>query len=74
MFFLVLSIAKAYVTTGYGFNELGFHPAIKSWISRFCSVTIGFLMFRLFQGVFVTIYFLFGDVGKFHFLFLWLAR
>ena len=69
MFFLVLSIAKAYVTTGYGFNELGFHPAIKSWISSFGSVKLGFLVFRIFQGVFVTIYFLCGGVGKFHFLF-----
>ena len=49
MFFLVLSNAKAYVTIGCGFIELGFHPAIKGKASHFWSVNIGFLVFRIFQ-------------------------
>jgi hypothetical protein len=67
MLFLVLSNAKAYVTIGWGFNELGFHPAIKGKVSHFCSVNFGFLVFRIFQEVFVTIYFLFEESEKFHF-------
>ncbi|MNG11631.1 hypothetical protein D3C84_951820 [compost metagenome] len=67
MLFLVLSNAKAYVTIGWSFNELGFHPAIKGKISHSCSVNVGFLVFRLFQEVIVTIYFLFDEVEKFNF-------
>ncbi|MNN37047.1 hypothetical protein D3C81_1509720 [compost metagenome] len=67
MLFLVLSNAKAYVTIGWGFNELGFHPAIKGKVSHSCSVNVGFLVFRVFQEVFVTIYFLFDEVGEFYF-------
>jgi len=67
MLFLVLSIAKAYVTIEWGFNELGFHPAIKGKVSHSCSVNVGFLVFRVFQEVFVTVYFLFDEAEKFHF-------
>lgn len=67
MFFLVLSNAKAYVTIGCGFIELGFHPAIKGKASPFWSVNIGFLVFRIFQQAFVAIYFLLERVRKFRF-------
>ncbi len=67
MLFLVLSNAKAYVTIGCGFNELGFHPAFKGKVSRFWAVNIGFFVFKIFQEVFVTIYFLFDEAEKFHF-------
>jgi uncharacterized membrane protein len=67
MLFCVQSNAKAYVTIGWGFNELGFHPAIKGKVSHSWSVSVGFLIFGVFQEVFVTIYFFFGGVGKFNF-------
>ena len=67
MLFLVLSNAKAYVTIGWSFNELGFHPAIKGKVSHSWSVNVGFLMFKVFQDAFVTIYFLFYEAEKFHF-------
>ncbi|MCY1440027.1 hypothetical protein D9M71_562840 [compost metagenome] len=67
MLFLVLSNAKAYVTIGWGFNVLGFHPAIKGKASHSWSVNVGFSVFRVFQVAFVTIYFLFDEVDKFDF-------
>ncbi|PSS51653.1 hypothetical protein C6382_17375 [Pseudomonas sp. BBP2017] len=67
MLFLVLSNAKAYVTIGWGFNELGFHPAIKGKVSHSWSVNVDFLMSGVFQEVFVTIYFLCDGAEKFHF-------
>ena len=67
MFFLILSNAKAYVTIGCFFIELGFHPAIKGKASDFCSVNFDILVFRIFQQVFVAICFLLERVGKFRF-------
>nr|NLU60407.1 hypothetical protein [Pseudomonas sp. BIGb0427] len=63
MLLLVLSNAKAYVTIGWGFNELGFHPAIEGKASHSSSINVVFLVFRVFQEAFVTIYFLFVERG-----------